>query len=101
MVTLFSYKVSPYAAKVRSILRYKGIAFEERIVDPFDRRELKRLSGQIGVPIIQDGEKVVADSTAIACYLDEKYPARSIIPKDPALRARVFLFEEWADERLP
>jgi glutathione S-transferase len=101
MVTLFSYKVSPYAAKVRAILRYKGIAFAEKIVDPLDRRELKRLSGQILVPVLQDGETVVADSTAIARFLDERYPQKPILPKDPALRARALLLEEWADEGLP
>jgi glutathione S-transferase len=101
MLTLFAYKVSPYAAKVRAILRYKGLAFDEKTVDPTDRRELKRLSGQIAVPVIQDGERVVADSTAIARYLDEKYPQKPILPADPALRARALLFEEWADEGLP
>jgi glutathione S-transferase len=101
MITLFGYKVSPYAAKVRAILRWKGLPFEERTVDPLDRREMKRLSGQVLVPVIQDGETVVADSSAIARYLDEKYPARPILPKDPALRARALLLEEWADEGLP
>src|SRR5262249_4220310 len=101
MVTLFSYNVSPYAAKVRAILRHKGVAFEERIVDPLDRRELKRLSGQIAVPVLQYGAKVVADSTAIARFLDEKYPEKPILPKDPVLRARALLLEEWADEGLP
>jgi glutathione S-transferase len=101
MMTLWGYKISPYAAKIRAILRYKGIPFEEKTVDPADRRELKRLSGQVAVPVIRDGERVVADSTAIARYLDEKYPARPILPADAALRARALLLEEWADEGLP
>jgi len=101
MVTLFGYKVSPYAAKIRAILRYKGIAFSERTVDPIDRRELKRLSGQVLVPVLDDGGTVVADSTAIARYLDEKYPRRPVLPADPGLRARALLLEEWADEGLP
>jgi glutathione S-transferase len=101
MLTLFGYKVSPYVAKVRAILRHKGVPFVERRVDPADRRELKRLSGQVAVPVIDDDGTVVADSTAIARYLDEKYPQKSILPKEPALRARALLFEEWADEGLP
>jgi glutathione S-transferase len=100
MLTLYAFKISPYAAKVRAILRWKGLAFDERMVDPIDRRELKRLSGQIAVPVIDDGGTVVSDSTAIARYLDEKYPARPILPRDPALRARALLLEEWADEGL-
>jgi glutathione S-transferase len=101
MRTLFSYNVSPYAAKVRAILRYKGLAFDERIVHPLRRQELKRLSGQLLVPVLVDGTEVVADSTRIARFLDERYPGRPILPRDPALRARALLFEEWADEGLP
>ncbi len=100
MITLFSYNVSPYAAKVRAILRYKRLPFDERVVDPLNLGELKRLSGQALVPVIADGERVVSDSTAIARYLDEKYPERSIYPRDPNLRARALLLEEWADEGL-
>jgi glutathione S-transferase len=101
MIRLFSYNVSPYVAKVRAILRYKGLAFEERIVDPFDRRELIRVSGQRLVPVIVDNGQAVSDSTRIARFLDEKYPQRPILPRDPALRARARLIEEWADEGLP
>jgi glutathione S-transferase len=101
MLTLFGYRISPYAAKIRALLRYKGLPFEEKLVDPIDRRELKRLSGQLAVPVLVDGDKVVADSTAIARYLDERYPARPVLPADPALRARALLLEEWADEGLP
>jgi glutathione S-transferase len=86
---------------VRAILRWKGLAFEERMVDPIDRRELKRVSGQKAVPVVDDDGTVVVDSTAIARYLDEKYPRKPILPRDPALRARALLLEEWADEGLP
>jgi glutathione S-transferase len=100
-VILYSYPVSPYAAKVRAILRYKGIAFEEKMVHPMARGIIKELSGQIAIPFIVDGEKVVADSTRIAAYLDERYPDKPVIPTDPVLRARALLLEEWGDEGLP
>jgi glutathione S-transferase len=101
MMTLFSYSISPYAAKVRAILQYKGLPFEERFVHPLDRREIVRLSGQKLVPVLVDDGRVVADSTRIARYLDERYPSPPILPADPALRARALLLEEWADEALP
>jgi glutathione S-transferase len=101
MITLYSYNISPYAAKVRAILRHKQLAFEERIVHPLRRRGLKRLSGQLLVPVLTDGDQVVADSSHIARFLDERYPAHRVIPEDPALRARALLLEEWADEGLP
>ena len=98
---LYSYNVSPYAAKIRAILRYKGLPFEERVVHPLHRGELARRSGQQFVPVIDDGGRVIADSTHIARYLDEKYPEKPILPRDPALRGRALLLEEWADEGLP
>jgi glutathione S-transferase len=100
MLTLFSYNVSPYAAKVRAVLRYKGVPFEERMVHPLERGELVRLSRQIAVPVIDDGGTVVADSTNIVAYLDERYPARPVIPRDATLRARALLVEECVDEGL-
>src|SRR6478752_5848594 len=100
MLTLFSYIVSPYAAKVRAVLRYKGVPFEERIVHPLERGELVRLSRQVAVPVIEEAGTVVVDSTRIVAYLDERYPTRPVIPRDPALRARALLLEEGFDEGL-
>ncbi len=101
MLTLYGFNISPYVAKVRAILRYKGLEFQERAVDPFDRRELKRLSGQSMVPVLAHDNHVVADSSRIARYLDDCFPARPVFPRDPKLQARALLLEEWADEGLP
>jgi glutathione S-transferase len=99
-VTLFSYNVSPYAAKVRAVLRYKGVPFEERMVHPVERGEVVRRSRQNAFPIIDDGVTVVADSTRIVAFLDERYATRPVIPREPALRARALLVEQRFDEGL-
>jgi glutathione S-transferase len=100
MLTLFSYNVSPYAAKVRAVLQYKRLPFEERMVHPLDRGEVLKLSGQIAVPVVVSDGKVVADSTRIVAWLDEQFPDRPVLPRDPALRARALLIEEGFDEGL-
>jgi glutathione S-transferase len=101
MRVLFSYTISPYAAKARALLRYKGLAFEERIVHPLERGELARRSGQLRVPVLDDDGRVIPDSSRIARYLDERYPEPPLLPTSPALAARALLIEEWADEALP
>jgi glutathione S-transferase len=101
MIFLYSYNVSPYAAKVRAILKFKSLEFQERVVHPLRRGDLRRLSGQEAVPVLVDGADVVADSTRIAQFLDEKYPEKPILPRDAGLRARALLAEDWADEALP
>jgi len=97
---LYSYNISPYAAKVRAILRYLELACEERVVHPMRQGEVQRVSGQRGVPVLVDGATVISDSSLISRYLDGK-ATRKILPADAALRARALLLEEWADEGLP
>ena len=42
----------------------------------------------------------MADSSAIARYLERRYPDPPLVPADPAARAYCGLLEEWADEAL-
>ncbi|MEW5851551.1 MAG: glutathione S-transferase family protein [Myxococcota bacterium] len=97
---LYGYNISPYTAKVRAVLRHKRVPFHEEQVHPLRRQILKRLSGQLQVPVLQDDGRVVADSTDIVRYLEERFPERPVIPHDPVLRARALLLEEWSDEGL-
>jgi glutathione S-transferase len=99
-VVLYSYNISPYAAKVRAALTYKGIPFREEIVHPLKRKVLKQKSGQLLVPILEHDGRVVHDSTRILAYLDEAFKDKPIFPADPVQRGMVKLLEEWADEGL-
>src|SRR5689334_5172036 len=82
------------------VLSHKRIPFSERVVHPLRRGELVRLSRQAAVPVVDDAGTIVADSTRIVAYLDERYPERPVLPRDPALRARALLLEEGFDEGL-
>lgn len=101
MLELYQFELSQYSEKVRLILDYKGLAYRKIEVTPgVGQLELFRMSGQRQVPVLRDGNEIVADSTAIAKYLDRKYPERPIIPTDPQLRGLCLLMEEWADESI-
>ncbi len=60
--------------KVRLALEYKALPYEFRTIDPTDRKELVRVSGQFLTPTMVDGEVVLFDSGAILRYLDANYP---------------------------
>jgi glutathione S-transferase len=99
MLELYQFELSHYAEKVRFILDYKGLEYRKIEVTPgIGQLELVRISGQRQVPVLKDGSQVIADSTAIAEYLDKQYPDQPIIPSDPKLRGLCMLIEQWADE---
>lgn len=101
MLELYQFELSHYCEKVRLILDYKGLPYRKVEVTPgLGQLDLFRMSGQRQVPVLKDGAEVIADSTAIALYLDQKHPDRPIIPTDPKQRALCLLMEEWADESI-
>jgi glutathione S-transferase len=101
MLELYQFELSHYTEKVRLILDYKGLAYRKIEVTPgIGQIDLIRLSGHRQVPVLKDGSEFVADSTAIAEYLEKQYPEQSIIPTDPKQRGLCMLIEQWADESI-
>ncbi|NEO50770.1 MAG: glutathione S-transferase family protein, partial [Moorea sp. SIO4A3] len=101
MLELYQFELSQYSEKVRLILDYKELDYRKIEVTPgVGQLELFQLSGQSKVPVLKDGDTVISDSTAIAMYLDRKYPDKPIIPTDPKERGLCLLIEEWADESI-
>ncbi len=78
---LFQFLTSPFCAKVRKILDYKGIDYETIEVNYLERKELLTASGQIMVPALtlESGETIV-NSDRIAMRLEELYPEPTIFP---------------------
>lgn len=100
-LVLHQFRHSAFCAKVRLVLAYKGLPVSLQEVSPgLGQVELFRLSGQRQVPVLVHGDRVIADSTAIALYLEELQPLPALLPADPRQRARVLLLEDWADTTL-
>ena len=95
---LYQLVLSPYCTKVRWGLEWKRLDYDAVEIDPFTRKEPRNASGQGKVPVLEDGGTVIADSTRILAYLEEAYPDRGLIPRQPAARASVLALEDWADE---
>ena len=63
-----------------------------------DRQPVVRASGQGLVPVLVDGGRAIADSTAILLHLEERYPDPPLVPTRPGARAECLVLEDWADQ---
>ena len=78
---LYQFLGSPFCAKVRKLLAFKGVEFEVVEVDYLERKELLLASGQITVPAVTlDSGETIVDSARIAMRLEELYPEPTIFP---------------------
>ncbi len=101
MLELYQFELSQFSEKVRLVLDYKRLAYRKiEVVPGVGQLDLFRISGQRQVPVLKDGNTVIADSTAIALYLDKTYPDRPIIPTNPQQKATCLLLEQWADSSI-
>jgi glutathione S-transferase len=100
-LTIIGSFVSPYVRKVLACINLKGLDYEVDPITPFfGNDEYQRLSPLRRIPVLIDGDFSISDSSVICAYLDEAFPARSLLPADPKDRARARWFEEYADTRL-
>jgi glutathione S-transferase len=83
--------------KVRRALELKNLPFETLDIAPLNRNPVATASGQRLVPVLEIGETVVADSSAILRYLESKHPEPSLLPRDPALHPECWILVDWAD----
>jgi len=97
---LISLPVSPFAARVRIAIRAKDLDVE--IVAPpsgwpNDRR-FREISptGRVPVLILDDGE-VVGESAVILELLEEMFPRKALLPREPLARAKVRTLVRHAD----
>lgn len=81
--------------RVALVLVHKRLAVEWVDVDPADRTEVVRASGQELVPVLSYEGRVLADSPLILEYLEERFPEPPLLPSEPAARAEVRIFCDW------
>ncbi|MCA0012606.1 glutathione S-transferase family protein [Mesorhizobium sp. B292B1B] len=86
---------SPHCWKATMALAHKGL---EISAVPTRFLEVPRVEGGASklVPVIRDGETVVADSFAIALYLDETYPERPSLFGGEGGKAMARFIERWS-----
>ncbi len=98
MLVLYDNPFSPFARKVRMVLRFKGL--EHRSVDALALEEhdhLVAVNPRAEVPVLVDGDVVVADSSDIVSYLEDRFPEPAVLPAGPELRAKARRWQRVAD----
>ena len=98
---LSGINLSPYVRKVRVVMAEKSLDYDHDPLMPFDlpdayvaKHPLKK------IPLLEDGDKVIPDSSAICSYLEAIAPTPALYPSDAYDRARALWYEEMADDAL-
>ncbi|HEU4352402.1 MAG TPA: glutathione S-transferase family protein [Burkholderiales bacterium] len=91
MLKLCGFHISNYHNKVRIALLEKGVPFEEDpTCTPSQKDEFVARSPMGKVPFLElDGGRRLAESEVIVEYLEDAYPQKPLLPKDPFERAKV------------
>ena len=88
MLVLY-YKAScPYSLRIRLALSEKELPFERRVVGEEKPPELVEISGG-RVPVFLENSLAIRHSSAIAEYLEERFPTPALLPSEARDRALV------------
>ena len=92
---------SPYTRKMLGVLRYRRIPYRYVQAASDDLPEPKvRLIPVVYFRDETDTLTAEVDSTPIIRRLEEEYPGRSVIPRDPVIAFINYLLEDYGDEWL-
>lgn len=90
---LYGYYRSSASYRIRIVLNFKGLDWEYLPVmlnrDEHSQTEFKQINPMGMVPVLVSGANILAQSPAIAEFLEEQYPSPPLLPADPVRRAEV------------
>ena len=93
MMVLYSGTTCPFSQRCRFVLFEKGMDFEIRDIDLYNKPEDISVMNPYGqVPILVERDLVLYESNIINEYIDERFPHPQLMPADPVMRARTRLF---------
>lgn len=98
---LHDHPVSSYAQKIRIALREKSIPFDSKTPKGLGSGqhipELAAANLRLEVPALEDDGFKIFESSVILDYLEDKFPEKPLLPKDPKDRATARMIEEVCD----
>ncbi len=99
----YGWLVSPYSAKTRSYLTYKGLELQDSEPSVVQLMgEIRRSVGRAIMPTVRlpDGSWL-QDSSVIVDHFESAFPEPTIVPPGASQRLAASLLEVFADEWLP
>jgi glutathione S-transferase len=98
---LWSFKVSPFAGRVRVAFAEKGVDYDLLEVHPKKRpARLRELNPLNRVPVLEIGDVAIRESSVICEWLEETHPDPPLWPQDPAARAWARGWAKFMDDGL-
>ncbi len=95
---IYGSTMSPFVRKVLVLAAEKGMAVESQQVGLGSTDPEFRAASPFGkIPALRDGDFTLADSSAIAHYLESVQPEPTMIPTAAQPRATTIWFDEFAD----
>ena len=92
MMVLYSGVTCPFSQRCRLVLFEKGMDFEIRDIDLFNKPEdISTMNPYGQVPVLLERDLVLYESNIINEYIDERFPHPQLMPPDPLMRARARL----------
>ncbi len=89
MMTLYSGITCPFSQRCRFVLFEKGMDFEIKDVDIFNKPEdLAVMNPYNQVPVLVERDLILHESNIINEYIDERFPHPQLMPGDPVMRGR-------------
>ncbi len=101
MLKIYAVPISLYCAKLRIVLRHKQLDWEE--VPPpggYGSDEYRQRVPAGNLPALEHDGLLIADSEAIAEYLNEEFPVPDMLPGNPGQRAHIRSLSRFHDTRL-
>ena len=104
-IILYGGSLSPFVRKIRVILTEKGVPYQLDQVNPFaPPPAFLEISPLKRIPVLRDTDlpepNTLPDSSIIADYIEHKFPAMPLYPRDAFARAQTLWYEEYADTAL-
>jgi glutathione S-transferase len=98
---IYGSSLSPFVRKVLVLAAEKRVSVDVRPFSPASKPpEFVEASPFGKMPALRDGDFTLADSSAIAHYIEARYPEPAMIPSEARARGRTIWFDEFADTLL-